>query len=406
MALKVTDSTGLTLLNQDWQNHAPAAMRGPDVFAVEMLSFRVAPGRYRLHVSIRDSVSGREKNSELEIEGFDSAPPASDLLLSPAMRPTTTDDTVPLPGQIRWGQLLVTAAAQLQLTPLRSTAYYLLEAYSPEQAAGTLKLRIVDSTGKAITTTAPSQVQVPAGGGVLKGQLALDGLPPGNYQMVAALALGKDSVERSAKFSMTPLQETLVKQVATRQAERATDEGYFKEMSEKDLAAAKAPLLLVAESGELSSYTKELSLQAKRRFLTEFWRKRDPTPETPENETRQRFYQAVAYADKTYGERGRAGVPGWKTDRGRIYVRNGAPDEILDRTRAGRSVPYEVWRIRRGKDRYYVFADRSNGLGLYQLIHSNDRKEIGLPNWQEIIRQEAVLDIGRFLGIDFFENSQ
>jgi GWxTD domain-containing protein len=162
----------------------------------------------------------------------------------------------------------------------------------------------------------------------------------------------------------------------------------------------------VAEPGELSRYTKELSLQAKRRFLTEFWRKRDPSPETPENETRERFYQAVAYADKQYGERGRAGVPGWKTDRGRIYVRNGAPDETLDRTRAGRSVPYEVWRIRRGKDRYYVFADRSNGLGLYQLIHSNDRKEIGLPNWQEIVRQEAVLDIGRFLGVDFFENSQ
>jgi GWxTD domain-containing protein len=376
------------------------------VFAVEMLSFRVAPGRYRLHVSIRDSVSGREKTSELEIEGFASAPPASDLLLSPAMRPTTTEDTVPLPGQIRWGQLLVTAAAQLQLTALRSTAYYLLEAYSVEEAAGTLKLRIVDSTGKAITTTAPSPVQVPAGGGVLKGQLALDGLPPGKYQMVATLALGKDSVERSAEFSMSALNETLARQVAVDQAEKATDEGYFKGMNEKELAAAKAPLFLVAEPGELSSYTKELSLQAKRRFLTEFWRKRDPDPQTPENETRQRFYDAVAYADKAYGERGRAGVPGWKTDRGRIYVRNGAPDETLDRTRAGRSVPYEVWRIRRGKDRYYVFADRSNGLGLYQLIHSNDRKEIGLPNWQEIVRQEAVLDIGRFLGVDFFEASQ
>ena len=406
IALKVTDSAGLTLLKDAWQNHASAAMRGPDVFGVEMVNFSVAPGRYRLDVSVQDSVSGRETSSTLELEGFASAPAASDLLLSPGIRPTTADDTIPLPGQLRWGQLLVTAAAQLQLTPLRSTAYYLLEAYSTDQAAGTLNLRIVDSSGKAMISTAPKQVQVPAGGGMLKGQLDLDGLPPGQYQMVAELALGDQSVERAATFSMAPLDQTLARDVAKRKAVEATDEGYFEAMDERALAAAKAPLYLLAEPDELASYTKDLSLRAKRRFLTEFWRKRDPTPETPDNEARLRFYQAVAYADKTYGERGRAGVPGWKTDRGRIYVRNGAPDETLDRSRAGRSVPYEVWRNRRGRDRYYVFADRSNGLGLYQLIHSNDRQETGLPNWQEIIRQEAVLDIGRFLGIDFFENPQ
>ena len=406
LALKVTDSTGLTLLEDAWQNHAPAALRGPDVFAVEMVNFSVAPGRYRLNVSVRDSVSGRQTSSSLDIEGFASAPTASDLLLSPGIRPTTTDDTIPLPGQLRWGTLLVTAAAQLQLTPLRSTAYYLLEAYSTSETAGTLELRIVDSAGKAMISTPSRPVQVPAGGGVLKGQLDLDGIPPGTYRMVAALSLGDQSVERAAAFSMAPLDQTLAKDVAQRKAAEATDEGHFEAMSERELAAAKAPLFLVADAGELSSYTKELSLQAKRRFLTEFWRERDPTPETPENDVRERFYQAVAYADRMYGERGRAGVPGWKTDRGRIYVRNGAPDETLDRTRAGRSVPYEVWRIRRGKDRFYIFADRSNGLGLYQLVHSNDRNETGLPNWQEIVRPEAVLDIGRFLGIDFFENTQ
>jgi hypothetical protein len=123
------------------------------------------------------------------------------------------------------------------------------------------------------------------------------------------------------------------------------------------------------------------------------------------NETRQLFYDAVAYADKTFGERGRSAVPGWKTDRGRIYVKNGSPDEQLDRIQAGRSVPYQVWRYRRGRDRYYVFADRSNGIGIYQLVHSNDVRETGVPNWREVVREEAVADIGRFLGIDFFDAS-
>jgi GWxTD domain-containing protein len=301
--------------------------------------------------------------------------------------------------------MLVTAAARLALTPLRPTAYYLLEAYPAQEANGTLRMRVVDSTKKALITTAETPVAVPAGGGVLKGQLDLTGLPPGNYSIVAALSLGGNTVERSAGFSMAPLEETLEKDVVRREAAKSTDEGYFDAMSPEELETAKEPLVLIAESGELSKWSKDLSVRAKRRFLTDFWKRRDPTPDTPVNQARQVFYDGVAYADRTFGEKGRAAVPGWKTDRGRIYVKNGSPDEQLDRIQAGRSVPYQVWRYRRGKDRYYVFADRSNGVGIYQLVHSNDVRENGVPNWREIVREEAVADIGRFLGIDFFDGT-
>ena len=401
VAVKVTDSTGLTLLQQSWQNHAPASVRRPEAFAVEMVRFSLAPGRYRLEVGVEDSVSGRHVGSTADIEGYKAAPAASDLLLSPQIRPATADDTVPRPAELRWGRMLVTAAAQLELTPRRSTAFYLLEAYSAKEESGTLNLKVTDSLGKSLMTTAPSKVTVPVGGGVLKGQLDLSGLPPGSYTMTAALNIGAQTVERSAVFTMAPLNETLERDVARREAALVTDEGYFDAMNEEQLRVAKEPLVLVAGSGELSKYTKELSLRAKRRFLTEFWQRRDETPNTPVNETRQLFYDGVAQADKAYAEKGRAYVPGWKTDRGRIYVKNGAPEEVLERRSEGRAVPYEVWRYRRGKDRYYIFADRANGLGVYQLIYTNDRKENSLPNWQEILhKEEAVKDIERFLGLE------
>lgn len=401
VAVKVTDSTGLTLLQQSWQNHAPAAVRRPEAFAVEMVRFSLAPGKYRLEVGVEDSVSGRRVGSTADLEGFNTAPAASDLLLSPQIRQVTADDTVPRPAELRWGRMLVTAAAQLELTPLRPTAFYLLEAYAPKEEVGTLSLKVADSAGKALMTTAASKVTVPASGGVLKGQLDLSGLPPGRYTMTALLNMGSKAVERSAVFSMAALDETLEKDVAKREAALVTDEGYFDSMNEEQLRVAKEPLILIAGSGELSKYTKDLSLRAKRRFLTEFWQRRDQTPDTPANETRQLFYDAVGYADKEYGEKGRAYVPGWKTDRGRIYVKNGAPEETLERRSEGRTVPYEVWRYRRGKDRYYIFADRSSGLGVFQLIYSNDLKENSLPNWQEILRKEdAVVDIERFLGLD------
>jgi len=401
VGVKVTDSTGLTLLQQSWQNHAPAAVRSPAAFAVEMVRFSLAPGRYHLAVSVEDSVSGRKVESAVELEGYRGAPPASDLLLSPQIRPVTAGDTVPRPAELRWGRMLVTAAAQLELTPLRATAFYLLEAYSAQEATGTLAMKVVDSAGKALTSTPATPVTVPAGGGVLKGQLDLNGLPPGRYTMAASLQIGGQTVERSAVFTMAGLDETLAKDVARREATKGTDEGYFEAMDEKALNQAKEPLSLIAESGELARYSKELSLRGKRRFMIEFWQKRDQTPNTPDNEIRQRFYEAVAYADRTYGEKGRAAVPGWKTDRGRIYVRNGAPEELLQRPQAGRSPPYEVWRFRSGKDRYYIFVDRANGLGNFQLVYSNDLKEPGQPNWQELLhKQEAVDDIGRFLGIE------
>jgi GWxTD domain-containing protein len=223
--------------------------------------------------------------------------------------------------------------------------------------------------------------------------------------MIASLALAGKTVERSADFTMANLDETLEKDVARRDAAKVTDQGYFESLNEKELAAAQEPLTIIAEGRELSKWSRDLSLRAKRRFLTEFWTRRDPSPGTPVNEMRQRFYDAVAYAEKNYGEKGRAALPGWKTDRGRVYVRNGAPEEMLDRLQSGRSPPYQVWRYRQGKDRWFVFADRASGVGNYQLVHSNDIKENGLPNWREIIREEAVADVGRFLGVDFFDRT-
>ena len=96
---------------------------------MDMVRFSLAPGRYRLDVSSRIRCrAGRPL--DVDLEGFASAPAASDLVLSPRIRPATAGDTVPRPAELRWGRMLVTAAARLQLTPLRPTAYYLLEAYS------------------------------------------------------------------------------------------------------------------------------------------------------------------------------------------------------------------------------------------------------------------------------------
>src|SRR6476469_289065 len=51
-------------------------------------------------------------------------------------------------------------------------------------------------------------------------------------------------------------------------------------------------------------------------FIENFWRRRDPNPDTEENEYREEYYERIAYANEHYA----SGIPGWKTDRGRVYI--------------------------------------------------------------------------------------
>jgi GWxTD domain-containing protein len=172
-------------------------------------------------------------------------------------------------------------------------------------------------------------------------------------------------------------------------------------MSPAELDSAEAPLIYIAQPGELSPWNKGMSLNAKRRFLATFWQKRDPTRGADRNERREQFYKAVEYANRNYREGGRNTVPGWRSDRGRIYARLGIPDDVLRRLHEGSAPSYEVWRYSRGRGNFYIFADRT-GLGAYELIYSNDLKEPGKPDWDRSLGRDAVGDVSQFLNIDLF----
>src|SRR6202051_363052 len=101
---------------------------------------------------------------------------------------------------------------------------------------------------------------------------------------------------------------------------------------------------------------KQLSNDEERdNFIAAFWQRRDPTPDTEENEFKEEHYQRIAYANEHFA----AGVPGWKTDRGRIYIVFGKPDEIDSHPSGGTyerpmdegggetsTFPFEDWRYR------------------------------------------------------------
>ena len=345
---------------------------------------------------------GAAATSELSIEGFRAEPEVSDLLLAPRIRPAEPGDSIAAPGEIRRGDLLITGVAELHLTPLRSTVYYVLEAYSDSADSARLAVTVSDAKGEAVVSTPSNLVRLPKGGGVLTGAVDLAGLPAGSYQLAASLDVEGRTVHRSAPFTMADLASTVARSDSLRTSDRITDAGYFGGMTSQQLDRAAAPLALIAKSGEMSVYSKDLSVTAKRNFLTRFWAARDPSPGTPRNESRERFYGGIAYADSNFREHGRIREPGWRTDRGRIYVRLGSPDETLRRVQQGNAPPYEAWRYNRGKGNYYIFADLT-GVGGFKLMHSDDVHEVGDPNWQRILGIPALEDIANFLNLDRIE---
>ena len=133
-------------------------------------------------------------------------------------------------------------------------------------------------------------------------------------------------------------------------------------------------------------------------FIADFWVKRDPDPNTEENEFKQAFFRRVEYANKYFIE----GIPGWKTDRGRIYIYLGPPDRVVERPFLVRSnirglIIWGYYKYRLGIE----FVDRI-GNGCYKINQSSgaiggllwaiDAAKFGLPLEDDRASKKKAID--------------
>jgi GWxTD domain-containing protein len=129
---------------------------------------------------------------------------------------------------------------------------------------------------------------------------------------------------------------------------------------------------------------KRLPTDAEREhFIEQFWLRRDPTPGTTRNEFKEEHYRRIAYANQHYA----SSIPGWKTDRGRIYITLGPADEIESHPSGGvTSYPSEQWRYRYiegvGTNVVIEFVD-STGSGEYRMTRDPSEKDalLAVPGW-------------------------
>jgi GWxTD domain-containing protein len=386
VSLVVRDSSGTALTEQSWQQRVPATMLAvPGASVVEQFRFTVPAGRYLVETSVTDSASGRVVRSSLEIEAFRDRPFASDLVVSAAIRPAA-DSAVPAAGEMRLGAFFMAAHPEPVLTPAQSHLFYYVELYPGRPADVAVRARVRTADGRSLIATQPEAVRIDSAGIAASG-VELAGLPPGSYRLDLELEL---EGPRSAPFRMAGFdtESKIAEAVGTREAD------VFARYTEQQLDELYRPLVHIQERGERGVY-EGLSIEGKRNYLRQFWARRDPTPATPGNEAQDDYYRMIDKANDEFREGGAGDVPGWRTDRGRIFIRYGAPDEVLRRPAAGPTRPYEVWKYTHGRARKFVFYDET-GLGHYALIYTDERREPSRADWEILLGREAVLDVQRF----------
>jgi len=116
-------------------------------------------------------------------------------------------------------------------------------------------------------------------------------------------------------------------------------------------------------------------------FLKRFWEQNDPNPKTEQNEYKEEIIRRINYTNRNFSYLG----DGWKSDRGRIYIRRGKPEEIIDKSYEYHAKPYIIWKYYIGGKRIYIFVDFTK-MGNYKLVYvENDEFEFGDPNWKDYL---------------------
>lgn len=132
-----------------------------------------------------------------------------------------------------------------------------------------------------------------------------------------------------------------------------------------DLDKAIEQMMYIGTAEELDKIKSIENYDDRMNAFLEFWKKKDPTPNTEENELLYEYYRRVNYANENFKHY----FEGWKTDMGMIYIILGAPSNVERHPFEYNSKPYEIWDYY-DINRRFIFVDQT-GFGDYRLLNQN-----------------------------------
>jgi len=200
-----------------------------------------------------------------------------------------------------------------------------------------------------------------------------------------AITIPPGSAQQSQDPTSTPAPQTLSKEQRKEQKQKARKT--LKELDSQYKQWLNEDVVYIISPEERNAFLQLDTNEEREQFIEAFWLRRSSNPDLPENDFKEEHYRRIAYTNEHYA----SGIPGWKTDRGRMYIMWGPPDEIDSHPAGGAydrpieegggsttTYPWETWRWRYlegiGENIILEFVDPS-GSGEYHLTMDPSEKD-------------------------------
>jgi len=350
----------------------------------DIFGFLLKPDLYRVYLVAADFNDLENKDSLsflLNIKPIDQDKVAlSDVQLASSIIPMEKDST----NRFYKNSYEVKSNPSRLFGAHQPVLFYYLEAYNlktKQSETYLTKAVVTNAVGKEVTSQAKTKRR--ANNSIVEvGMIKVNTLRTGTYTFTYSIIDSSDqsvisSSERFSVYNPSLPMDTLVNPNSLN-----IDATEYATMSESEIDREFERSKYIAMKTELDQYKQLKGIEAKRKALFEFWAKRDDDLATPQNEKKTEYFNRVAVADAQYKTGFR---DGWKTDRGRVYIVYGPPDEVERHVNEINVKPYEVWlyhSIQGGVQ--FVFGDRT-GFSDYILLHSTHRSEMHDENWMRQI---------------------
>lgn len=172
--------------------------------------------------------------------------------------------------------------------------------------------------------------------------------------LAATLLVNPAVAQKKKKDAEEANRETIAKPLSDKER-RKREEKLRKELETPFRKWLNEDVFYIITDEEKTAFKRLATDDEREQFIEQFWMRRDPTPDTQENEYKEEHYRRIAYSNERFA----SGIPGWKTDRGRIYITFGPADEVEDHPSGGTyqrpieegggttsTFPFQKWRYR------------------------------------------------------------
>ena len=295
-------------------------------------TFDLVPGKYILGCAIEDSDSRKnfQIKTPIEVLNFIDSVDVSDLILAEKIVRTKSGDRI-LPN-----------ISQI-ITTRDSSILFFFEVYSDKERTIQIDYSLRNQKKKLVAQKSGS-IKLDKGKNIIYQSFEHQNFALGNYDLLVQL---KNEEGKNIKGI----------------GKRFVSKIYGFPSNITDLDKAIEQMIYIASHSEINYINEAETYEEKLNRFIAYWKKKDPSPNTIENEVLNEYFRRVAYANAHF----KSYYDGWKTDMGMIYITLGPPNQVERQPVAIDSKPYEVW-LYYDLNKTFIFVDRTN-FGDYHLLN-------------------------------------